>query len=87
MTCNIINWPYQLTQHFPTLFTSETGYGMWASLTNVDWKEGFVFFQSLAFPEGEKRFPVSDAVFCHSKASLSVITRPEVPFSVLRLSL
>lgn len=56
------------------------------SLTWTERRFG-VFFQSLAFPEGEKRFPVSDAVFCHSKASLSVITRPEVPFSVLRLSL
>lgn len=25
MACNIINWPHQLTQHFPTMFTAESG--------------------------------------------------------------
>ena len=43
MTCNIINWPHQLTQHFPTLFTSETGYGMWARLTNMVWEQLLLF--------------------------------------------
>lgn len=58
MTCNIINWPHQLTQHFPTLFTSETGYGMWAHLTNRVWNEFLllvVFIRRLLWCWAERR--------------------------------
>lgn len=48
MTCNIINWPHQLTQHFPALFTSQTGYraDVWSERSFPG--GGFFFFFGFA---------------------------------------